>query len=579
MNKYIQKIKQSFGYAGALSHSHPVTFTILILDTIALTLLSFCEGLFRHIWSSGSVRDDLERLFGHLSLWLFMLLFAVFLMESILGKERIILKTVIVSASALVTFFHSALISGTLLLRDEFKAMARELGDDRLILFTVGYFSVISLLAVFFCYRKLESDFSLAEYLLGVLSGGFLVSVIYCVVTIGALTLTFVFTELLFGDFEDIFLPMFAIISGLYYGSAVIYVISNSEKEVPRFVDILFRYVLYGMSLAAYVIVYLYIFKVTVLSKFPSNSVYGILTALFCFSIPLAYLNCYKEEGFIGRISRILPYIFAPLLILQSYTIIVRINQYGLTDSRYLGIVFICIEAMYIIWYAVKKESLKNLFVVLAVICFILTLVPGTNVYAVPRFAQTRTFEKLIKWDEDDLSQKQVKRLLAAYDYLRRNDKGKVYLEQNYSADELEIIKDLGVKTDGNYHGVSEYVDYRCHSAKLDVSGYDSFYTVGISMYRGDNEENIDLENIELQVRELGSSYTVSNEDNVTFNAVKLVKLLKSDEYSGNEYKYGEEPLIYEQSGRCFVITGASLSYDKITDDVYSLSLNGYLLE
>ena len=98
-------------------------------------------------------------------------------------------------------------------------------------------------------------------------------------------------------------------------------------------------------------------------------------------------------------------------------------------------------------------------------------------------------------------------------------------------------------------------------------------------MYRGDNEENIDLENIELKVKELGSSYTVSNEDNVTFNAVKLVKLLKSDEYSGNEYKYGEEPLIYEQSGRCFVITGASLSYDKITDDVYSLSLNGYLLE
>lgn len=575
MGKLIQRIKQSFGYARTLGRSHPVTFVVLILDTIVFTVLALTDGLLGRAKSIKDAVDCLEEMSAHAGLWFFMLLFAVFLMENILAKNKLILRIMITSVAAIVTYFLSALVVGTWFFKDTFSQMAKDIGNERLEIIVCGYFTVISVLIVFFCYQRNKDRFALSEYLMGVISGSFLISVIYAVVNIGLLTLTFVFTELLFGRFEDIFLPLFVLITGLYYGGALISVIANSEKEVPKFIIVLFRYVLFGMALAAYVIVYLYIIKIVFLSGIPSNSVYAILTSLFCFSIPLAYLNSYLDEGFFGRISKILPYIFAPLIILQTYTVAVRIGQYGLTESRYLGVIFICVEVMYIIWYAIKRDSIKYIFVGLAVLAFFMTIMPGTNALSVPRSSQKRTFAKLISVDVDDLSKKQTQKLLAAYDYIRCMDGGEDYLEDNYSKKELEAVKELGAEK-GSYHNSNIYIDYRCRSSKLDVSDYDSIYVISVSEYRGKNY--IPIDEMEMKVKELGSGNTADTAKDVIFDATRLVKLLMSDDYDDNRDEYEATPIKFERSGQCFVITKASLSYDEITEEIQSLSIDGYLL-
>ncbi len=576
MGKLFQRVKQSFGYAKTLGRSHPVTFVTLILDTIVFTVLALTDGLLDRIRPIRSFVESLQEITLHAGLWFFMLLFAVFLMENILDKEKIILRTVIVSVAAIVTNILSALAAGTYFFKEEFSRMAKEIGSDRLGIIFAGYFSVLFVLIIFFCYQRNKDRFSLADYLMGVISGSFLISVIYAVVNIGLLTLTFVFTELLFGRFEDIFLPLFVLITGLYFGGAVISVIANSEKEIPKFINVLFRYVLFGMALAAYVIVYLYIIKIVFLSGIPSNSVYAILTSLFCFSIPLAYLNSYKDEGFFGRISKVLPYIFAPLIILQTYTVTVRIGQYGLTESRYLGVIFICVEAMYIIWYAIKKDSIKYIFVVLAVLAFFLTIMPGTNALTVPGTFQKKTFARLISIDADDLNKKQTRLLLAAYDYIRDMDGGEDYLEDHYSGEELASVKGLAID-DGQYHDMNIYINYRCRSGELDVSDYDSVYVISVSEYRGNG--NISTDEMEMKVRELGSGNAFDTGNSVIFDATKLVKLLMSDDFAENRDEYETSPLRFERSGQCFVITKVSLSYDSITEELDNLSIEGYLLK
>ncbi len=576
MGKLIQRIKQSFGYARTLSRSHPFTFVILILDTAVFTVFALTDGFLGRVRSIKSAVDSLQEMTAHAGLWLFMLLFAVFLMENILDKEKLILKIVITSVAAVLTFVLSALTAGTWFFKETFTEMAKEIGDDRLAIIVCGYFTVISVLIVFFCYQRNKEDYKLADYLMGVLSGSFLISVIYGVVNIGLLTLTAVFTELLFGRFEDIFFPLFVLTTGLYFGGATISVLANSEKEVPKFINVLFRYVLFGMALAAYVIVYLYIIKIVFLSGIPSNSVYAILTALFSFSIPLAYLNSYMEEGFWGRISRILPYIFAPLIILQTYTVVVRIGQYGLTESRYLGVIFIFVEVMYIVWYAVKRDSIKYIFVVLAFIAFFLTVMPGTNALSVPRASQKRTLDKLIGMDFDDLTKKQTKKLLAAYDYILDMEGGEDYLEEKYTSEELEAVKELGIDK-GNYHYTKEYINYRCRSGRLDVSDYDSIYVISVSDYRVNGD--IPVDEMEMKIKELGSGNTLDTGMEVTFNASKLVKLLMSDDYKDSQDEYEETPLRFEKNKECFIITKVSLSYDVITEELESLSIDGYLLK
>ena len=230
---------------------------------------------------------------------------------------------------------------------------------------------------------------------------------------------------------------------------------------------------------------------------------------------------------------------------------------------------------MYIIWYAIKKDSIKYIFVVLAVLAFFLTIMPGTNALSVPRASQQRTFARLISKDVDDLTKKQTKKLLAAYDYIRHMDGGEDYLEENYSEKELAAVKELGLD-EGYSYSTNKYIDYRCRSSKLDVSDYDSIYIISVSEHRGNND--IQTDEMEMKVRELGSGNTAEDGKDVIFNATKLVKLLMSDDFDDNRDEYEAFPLKFKKAGQCFVITKVSLSYDEITEELNSLSIEGYLL-
>ncbi|MBR5360526.1 MAG: hypothetical protein IK123_06525, partial [Lachnospiraceae bacterium] len=144
-----------------------------------------------------------------------------------------------------------------------------------------------------------------------------------------------------------------------------------------------------------------------------------------------------------------------------------------------------------------------------------------------------------------------------------------------YSKKELEAVKELGAE-EGSYHNSNIYIDYRCRSSKLDISDYDSIYVISVSEYRGKNY--IPIDEIEMKVKELGSGNTADKANDVTFDATKLVKLLMSDDYDDNRDEYEASPIKFERSGQCFVITKASLSYDEITEEIQSLSIDGYLL-
>ena len=137
------------------------------------------------------------------------------------------------------------------------------------------------------------------------------------------------------------------------------------------------------------------------------------------------------------------------------------------------------------------------------------------------------------------------------------------------------FCKELGID-DGYSHNTNKYIDYRCRSSKLDVSDYDSIYVISVSEYRGNDD--IPTDEMEMKVRELGSGNTAENGKDVTFDATKLVKLLMSDDFDDNRDEYEASPIKFERSGQCFVITKVSLSYDEITEELNSLSIEGYLL-
>ena len=60
----------------------------------------------------------------------------------------------------------------------------------------------------------------------------------------------------------------------------------------------------------------------------PSNSIFRILTGLFIAGLPIWTMNAfYTQHNPLLKISRLLPYLFAPLVLLQAYSIGIRITK------------------------------------------------------------------------------------------------------------------------------------------------------------------------------------------------------------------------------------------------------------
>ena len=574
MNKLIHKIKNTFSYLGVLKKELPVTFWVLLAGTACF----FLRMLFDEPLNIGVIHAHLNMLdiiLGHLGLWMVFLLFAVFLTEVILpeGKEK--LGIPLTAVESIITFFYSGLCAGTWVQKEAFARMAEVVGNDRLDMFTIGYFIILALLILYYCYKKAAAEFSFSEYLMGVISGEFLILVAYTVVMLGILALTLIYIELLSGEFEDFFFPIWILVSGIYGVGGSVLVIAKSQKDIPKFIHILFCYVLFIMSLAAYVIIYAYMIKIIVLHQIPSNSVFSILTALFVCSMPLAYLNSASEEGWIGKVSRVLPVIFVPLLILQAYSVFIRVGQYGLTPSRYLGMVYVVFEAVFILWYMLKRDLMHHILPVLAAIVFLMTFMPGANALDMPKFSQHHTLKKLMAGDIDSLNEKEKKRLLAAYDYLKQTDDGMDELEKEYGLSKLEILSEAR-EEEGYYDDTSQYVSYECDAAELDVKGYTSIQTFEGYAY----EDDMDLKHLEINIKRIGSAYAVAEEEaSLTFDASELVDFLKDPSYEREQEMYEKKPLLYDRGDHRFVITSASMAYDRLSGEITSISVDGYLLK
>ncbi len=579
MKRFIERIKYTFRYTQKLSKTHPFTFYVLLAATFFGLLYSLNEGFLGSLrWYRTMLSKNMGELFAHLTVWAIMLLFAVFLMENLIPREKMILKTAITGTAAIVTFIYSGILTETCIMSKTFLKMKAVIGEDHLTMFTTGYFVMLFLVSLFLCFMRLRTSMSFGEYIMGVISGNFLILVVYFVVNLGLLTLTFVFTELLFGDFGDIYPPLAVIATGLYLGGSALVILTDSLTDIPKFMNVLFRYVLYGMSLAAYVIVYLYIIKILVLQDFPSNSVYGILTSLFCFSIPLAYLNIDHTTGFIEKISRILPYIFAPLVFLQIYTVAVRIRQYGLTPSRDLGIIFIMFEICYIVWYTIRREALHYIVLVLAALTFLLTFMPVSNALSVPELTQAFTLRRCLKYDAATIPEDLRRRMYSAYDYLRNMDNGARYISDHYSSERIEEMLGsaaAGDSDDHTYSGYTESRSFSCSVMDLDIAGYDTVTAFSNNSYK--DEYNGEYDSIPIYRTAL-NSYGSEEYSFDSFDAGELISIMLADDFE-NRYGSDAEPIIFDLGSRKFVITEAYVSYDPITEEVTTLDIEGLLLE
>lgn len=351
--------------------------------------------------------------------------------------------------------------------------------------------------------------------------------------------------------------------------------LKNAKEENSKFTKKFVLYALMSCVIIATGIMYVYIIKILFLSEKPSNEIFMICANLFLYSAPIwlmskAFLEESKTKNLYYKIVTNMKYVYSPFIILEIYSIGVRIFEYGITPDRYMGVMFILFQITFIfidLLYKLinrKKENFEEhkkykILVCVAIVgAFISLIAPGINFNRISFISQKKRFESNI--DVDD------KKAAGAYMYLENDIYGEEYINNNFDDEIKEKYKKV-------QHGLDYREKGRIHYSQneeigVDIKEYSRLYKVD---YR---EKNIKDDKIIIEI-EYGNGNKCSVDIKESFEYFKDI----NEKYSSTDKLNDQVYKVKIDDDKDFYFTTLNASYYKDNDQLIEVYGRGYILE
>lgn len=454
MDRFRDFLKKAFSYPMLLHKTHPITAACIVATTVLFAIYSFILSSLDY--SETGLKTEV--LFCVCLSFAYFTVFTLCL-ESIRPGWSKITKYAVFCFFGLLSlfmgfmFFDAGSRSRSMTLSGFYKAIRSKLGDATVALYIGGLLAIALLLAVYFAYsHDVHQKFN--SHVINIYSKTFFASIIYGVIQLGVIFLTLIVMLLLYDDAFNYLWTILILINGLFYIPAVIYAITHENENANMFIQVLVRYVQLIITLVGFVIIYIYMIKLVVTASVPSNSVFGILTALFMVSMPVSYMSStFGTKGFLQKYATYCPLVFAPFILMQCYSDIVRIAQYGLTPKRYFGIAFILFEIVYIVYYMVslkreKEIAGRNILLIICAFVIVTVFLPGISAKPLSVTLAKRSLGSYLEKvrNNDAITDREYMHASAAYDFLRDDTFGGENLGAALSDIDADTVKTLREK-------------------------------------------------------------------------------------------------------------------------------------
>lgn len=142
--------------------------------------------------------------------------------------------------------------------------------------------------------------------------------------------------------------------------------------------------VLFPLYVALLVVLYLYLLKILVLRTMPVGQINWFVSyACAVFMFFYFVLEEFQQERLVALFRRWGAVLILPLIAVQAVAVAIRISAYGLTVSRWYGLLFMGFSAIFMILTLVRQGQYRRLsFLLLAALVVVSTLTPlkGTRV-------------------------------------------------------------------------------------------------------------------------------------------------------------------------------------------------------
>lgn len=484
----------------------------------------------------------------------------------IFGSATFLIETVwkVNSKKKYLFYFCSAIISFVF---TYFSTTGSSVVTNYFFRLIVCYISSFLILGFYFNFKSSKKKFN--EYVIRVFSNLFENSIIYGILALGVSIVSSVFVTLMLGySHYDLVFQLEVLVFGLFYLPTIIYSISNVEKESSKFFQGLVKYILEPLVIIGFIIIYLYIAKIIILWKVPSNEIFRILTLLFILGCPIWTMgNSFKEVNILDKINRRLSYLFIPFIFLQLYSVGIRIFYYGVTEPRYLCVVWILFEIIYIILYFIKKGKIQNIFLVAILLIILSVLGPYINMFRISYVSQYQNLK--IYHEKNHYTTLEKKKIYGAYYYLKGRDEEyvKVSIEKLLTKNDIEVIQSFKPCSYRCSKGV--YVSSQIKSDHVDVGGYQKLYFIYSNQYYEKTTVE-QFENLSFTVR--GSNQKLE----IDLSSKIQDYIDHIDEFSDYLEKNHEIKLNSKQK---IIIQRLSFRYLEEEQSISRYSISAYLLE
>lgn len=393
------------------------------------------------------------------------------------------------------------------------------------------------------------------------------------------------------------------LLSALAYFPTCLLAVSDTSEDNAAFTKKFVSYVLLPCVWIAMFVIYLYVVKIFVTQEVPSNEIFSICASLFAIGMPIWMMASGFVEEKSSRYAKLISitkYIYAPFILLEIYSMSVRVKAYGLTEQRYAAWMFILLQVIYILWekiyaryarlagrkktynnqvdtgdtgteYANEINQTKtqinwhyeNLILVLVGFLFVGLLLPFGNAQYLSYQSQK---SRLVKNRPQDMGE-----AAKAYDYLRGNAYGRRYIKTNLTEAEQDELHNMLYDRDSEDQWKSVYFNaYPIEEGGLTIRGYEKIY--GVDEHWRD----------ESSVQEYESK-TITAGDNV-YEGVDLTSCIsyyKDLEDKNENQVVDEKDKVYEiqiSDTEKLIITYISFEIDDEQTMIKRMFIKGYML-
>jgi len=553
-------------------------YTIAIISAMVLSIFGCINNSFAYNYD----RKDLSYTIVEYAM-VFLLIFTVgaVLLETIFvsvdgvrNKKALLFGSIV---NALVSIAWTLINVNIYSVADIFEFMTtRDIAAMNIMKLFAVYMIIIGGLAIYKIFKKTGIDFDI--YMARVIFGLLKVWAVYFVLMLALEMLFSIFDNLIFEiDYWEISEYIMILLAGFLFVPYTLMTITRTDEENSKFtkgfVNVLWLPIIY----VAMAIIYLYIVRIIVEGQLPLNEVFEYCAYIFMFGMPawfMAYgflrendLKKGEESKYTGFVKHV-KYAYIPLLILEIISMGIRIADYGFTESRYLAVVLIIAQTIYLAWELIgkllkKKIGYENYIFVAMGILIIVNICPVLNLDKFCFISQRDRFEEAMESGDYYTAE-------SSYSEIKYTPYGEKYIEDTYTTGEQfnleELLKEYSEYNYSYYEYVTFSTYYNSHES-IKIQGYTNLYKFE---YDGGEMMSDDLKDITIK---FGENQEVCADMTDTVEYFKKKEEERGSESPDMGYYYMEL-----SPNCCLVIERISFSYSFDGSEFKYFDLEGYVL-